>query len=424
MGSGRAPLPSLVLVSRLLTALIGVTAVYVLVRAGHFFSNSRVVALLAALFLAISPGNVVHSKFVVGDEMLVLFVCLALLLALQIYQRARVTDYLLAGVTVGFALSTKLTGAIVLVPLSIAHVWRYRFASFRHAKLYLAMAVGSIAFALTTPFILVAPAKVVHDWQFESIHYASGHAGMEGDTLRWYANYLWTVEGPVILLGVTGLLLGFLRKRTHTLILGSLLLCYSAIVGGMLVRNDRTILPILPVLFVFAAFGVRKGWCIASSWPRPLPRALVQIGILMVTAVAIGLPLLRTIEKNIILGQPDGRAIAQAQLADHLPTGAKVAVEAYSPYVDPAFYEVVGVYRIIDHPVAWYVEQGFDFVVLSEGMYGRFFGDPQRYPNEIQSYQQIFDTFDLVQHVKDFGYSITFLDQGYDVRIYQVSVPP
>ncbi len=66
---------------------------------------------------------------------------------------------------------------------------------------------------------------------------------------------------------------------------------------------------------------------------------------------------------------------------------------------------------MIDHEPEWYVEQGFDYLVFSEGMYGRFYRDPDRYRNEVLRYNKLFSRFDLVA---------IFTDGGYEVRIYKV----
>jgi hypothetical protein len=147
---------------------------------------------------------------------------------------------------------------------------------------------------------------------------------------------------------------------------------------------------------------------------------VIRTALAITLCIAIGWPLFITIEKDIELGTTEGRALAQVWLQKNLPPGAKVAVESYSPYVDPKLYQVQGVYQMIEHPLDWYVDQGFDYVILSQGMYGRFFREPQLYPAEIASYQRIFDRFERVQCFGDFGYGISFVDHGYEICVYKV----
>lgn len=419
MASGRAPFPSLVLYSRLLTMLFGLGAILLLYGVGRDFAQSELAGILAALGLAVSPGNVLHSKFVVGDEMVVFFVCLSLWAAIRIAERGKSSDYLLAGAAFGFALSAKLTGAIVLLPIGLAHLFRYRLRAFHQRRIYMAGIAALVAFVATTPFVLVDPFKVYADWQSESFHYGSSHAGIEGDTIAWYLRYLWEVEGPVTLLGLLGLLLALYRRSSLTIILGSLLVAYVAIVGTVPVRNDRTILPILPLLLLFAAYLAAELWHRAQTWRSPF-RLLALSALVVVAASALGWPLQRSIQKNVEIGSTDGRALAQVWIAENLPHGAKVAVESYSPFVDPALYQVQGFYQITHHAPEWYVDEGFDYLIFSQGMFGRFFREPDRYALEMSQYQRFFEEFTLIEQFEDSGYSLTFVDGGYEVRIYSL----
>jgi hypothetical protein len=72
---------------------------------------------------------------------------------------------------------------------------------------------------------------------------------------------------------------------------------------------------------------------------------------------------------------------------------------------------VQGFGRLIDHEPEWYVEKGFDYLVFSQGMYGRFYQNPERYKKEILQYEDFFRRFNLVN---------VFTDGGYEIRIYKV----
>ncbi len=67
--------------------------------------------------------------------------------------------------------------------------------------------------------------------------------------------------------------------------------------------------------------------------------------------------------------------------------------------------------RMIDHKPEWYIDQGFDYLVFSEGMYGRFYREPERYRSEISQYESLFSRFDLVK---------VFNDGGYEIRVYKI----
>ncbi len=66
---------------------------------------------------------------------------------------------------------------------------------------------------------------------------------------------------------------------------------------------------------------------------------------------------------------------------------------------------------MIEHEPEWYFEQDFDYLIFSEGMYGRFYHEPERYSAEVLQYDNLFRRFTLVA---------MFTDGDYEVRVYRV----
>ena len=69
---------------------------------------------------------------------------------------------------------------------------------------------------------------------------------------------------------------------------------------------------------------------------------------------------------------------------------------------------------MIDHSPEWFAENGYHFLVFSQGMYGRLYEQPEKYSLEISSYEALFERF---ERLKEFN------DGGFQVLIYQVSEP-
>jgi len=72
----------------------------------------------------------------------------------------------------------------------------------------------------------------------------------------------------------------------------------------------------------------------------------------------------------------------------------------------------VPVPRIVDHDLDWYEANGVRYVVFSQGMYGRYFLEPARYPGIVAKYERFFHGFHLLK---------AFDDGGYEIRIYEVA---
>jgi hypothetical protein len=293
----------------------------------------------------------------------------------------------------------------------VAHFLRYGKAAFKQPKLYLALLLCGVGFLATTPYSILDSAKFLTDLRFEAQHYSTGHAGMEGNSLEWYLNYMWNTGGGLYLLAVLGILCGSILRPKETSLLLIFPLVYFAFINSFVVRNDRTFLLLTPFLFLLAAWFLVNLFDKLRTWQtRSLQRLFFTVLVSLAIA-ALALPISKTIADTRRLTTVNSRETARIWIADNLPPGAKVAIESYSPFVDPSRFSVQGFGRMIEHEPEWYIEQGFDYLVFSQGMYGRFYLEPEIYRSETSQYDNLFGRFNLIK---------MFTDGGYEVRVYKI----
>ncbi|MHB1293512.1 MAG: ArnT family glycosyltransferase [Anaerolineae bacterium] len=409
MGVGKAALPSVVLVGRVLSAMCGALLALPVFHSARRLSGSKMGGLAAAFLAAVSPTSVSSSHFIHPDAHVTLCVLLTFWFALQILERGALRDYVWTGIALGLAASSKYNGGVaVLLPVG-AHLLRRGWAGLRDGRLYLGLAVAGAVFLLTNPYAVLDYQHFVADVLGEFRHYQTGHAGMEGDALRYYATWLLQKEGLIAPLALLEIGRGLaLRSRKHLLAAG-LALPYLAFISLFAVRNERTLLPVLPILFCLAAgllahLAGRAREAVAGRAGR---RMLVA-GLAVLT---LALPIAPMVQDNAALTQQDSRYVAPGWIDANLPMGARIALESYAPYVDPERYAVQGIDSMINHAPEWYVSEGVDYLVFGEGMYGRYLHDPARYPDHVARYEALFAAFRLVK---------TFDQGGYEIRIYAV----
>ena len=134
--------------------------------------------------------------------------------------------------------------------------------------------------------------------------------------------------------------------------------------------------------------------------------------LIAVTLALIFIPFAQSTTNTLNIGAFEKREPARIWIEDNLPEGTKIAVEPYSPFVDPDRYAVVRLdFSAIIHPLEWYRDEDVDYIVMSTGAYARYFNDPERYSDEIASYEQLFSGFELVR---------LFEYEEYAARIYAV----
>lgn len=410
MGVGRTAMPSTFLLGRCLTAAVGVASVLMAFMVGRRMAEDYRIGLVAALALAVSPTSVRNSQLITPDTLVGFWILLSLWASLGILRVGKLSDYVIAGITGGLAISTKYNAGLVVLPIVLAHFLRWGCKGSSEKKLYVALVLMGLAFVLTTPYALLDHDNFWQDLRFEARHYSTGHEGMEGDTLHWYLSYLWLTEGLLVLFSLIEVVRGIVRRSKAAILVSFFCIVYLAFISRFVVRNDRTILPIIPLLFVLSA----SWWVHSYEWLRSRfnhsVRAVSFASVVLVLLV-LAMPLRQTIENDLTLATVDSRTTASSWIVENLPEGSRIVLESYAPFVDPGTFSVTAVGRMIDHPADWYLSNDFQYLFFGEWMYGRFYRDPDRYWEQISQYEGLFSTF---RHVR------TFNDGGYEVRIYQV----
>jgi 4-amino-4-deoxy-L-arabinose transferase-like glycosyltransferase len=408
MGCGFTPMSTTFLMGRSLTVLFATGTGLLTYRIGRRLSGSWQVGLLAACLLAVSPTDVGNSRLIAPDALVVFFVLTSFWGTVLLAEEGKPRYYLLAGLAAGLAASTKYNGALILLPLVVAHLLRCGRKGLRDRSLYLALGMSVLAFFVTTPYSILDSAAFLNGLRFDAQHYATGHPGMEGNTLWWYLSYMLTVEGPLVVLAAAQILRGLHTRSKNVILVSVFPVTYFVFISRYVVRNARTLLILMPFLCLLAAFLLVEA---LHRLRDQQTRRRVLLGILL-TAVGLAtlvVPLWHTVRDNLRLTMVDGRETARAYIDSNCPLRSKIAVESYSPFVNPQRFVVQGFGRITDHALEWYVAEGFDYLVFSAGMFERFYRDPLRYADEVRQYEAFFRTL-VPERI--------FLDGGYEVRLY------
>ncbi len=411
MGVTQAQMPTTVLLGRIVTIIFGVGTVGLVYFVGNQITGRPAVGMLASLMVAIAPTNVQHSRLITPDTLVTFFSLASFLASILVYQQGKTWQYVVAGICVGLTASSKYNGSLIVLPLLLAHFLHYGKAAFKQPKLYMALLLCAIGFLAATPYAILDSAKFLSDLRFEAQHYSTGHAGMEGNSLEWYLNYMWNTGGGLYLFAALGMLYGFIWRPKETILLSIFPLAYFVFISSFVVRNDRTFLPLTPFLFLLAAWFLMILFDKIRALRTKSLRRLFFAILVSLAIIALAHPVSKTIADTQRLTTVNSRETARIWINNNLPPGSKIAIESYSPFVDPSRFSVQGFGRIIEHEPEWYIEQGFDYLVFSQGMYGRFYKEPERYGNEVLQYDKFFERFHLV---------MVFTDGGYEVRVYKI----
>lgn len=344
-------------VTILALALAGIAASWWLGRRAY----GPVAGFVAAAAVAVETTYVAYSRMAVTDVPLTLGVAVAL--ALMVSGRIE-----LAGLAVGAAASAKYPGALLLVPLVAAAWGRWR-------QLAIAGGLAALAFAVTSPFVVLHLGQAAGDaWRVQQDARA-GWLGFEHDYAApiAFAGRLWDGFGPALLIAAAGLVVALVRRTRADLVLGSFVLVYFADLMTLDAHFDRYALPLVPAL------GALAGRL----------RSLAPVTLLLLVV-----PFTWDVRDARELTRTDTRVVAHGWVERHLPRGAVLAADSSTP--EFGGYRALGLQLPrpgqpydVNRDVRRLRKLGVDYVVVTGAVEDRVLAARTHYPREARFYESL-----------------------------------
>jgi hypothetical protein len=335
------------LVARVTVAVIATFAVWLTYLAGKRLFD-RQVALLGAAILAFAFLPVFYSRLALNDAPAMSAVALSLLGTALILRRGRWFDYVIAGIGLGLAISTKYTAGIAIVPLLTAALARWRDepdtprgvrALLRPSGLrtmtrspalrglvLLAGGATVLTFAATNPYAIVSSTEFINGIRKQgSATAGTDKLGVEESS--GYRYYLWTLTWGLgwlpALSALGGSILLAKRDRRLALVLVPAVVLYFLFMGHQQRYFGRWFLPVYPLLCLLAAYGgVEAVRALAKARPR------LRLALAGVAALAlVGQGALYSIHNDLLSSRQDTRTMTRSWLLAHVPPGSKIVVE-------------------------------------------------------------------------------------------------
>lgn len=410
MGSVKTNQPNLFLLTRSISVCFGLGCIALSYLIPDKLKKYNIISFYSSVAVACCPTIVTLSRTITPDIFATFFILLSIYMSIHLLEDGRVRNYILAGLFVGFAASCKYNAVLVGITIPIAHFLRVGIKGWKDLNLFKAALFSLIGFLITTPYAYKERTLFLFQLQYEATHYSTGHPGMEGNTLLWYLNYLWENLNFLFVFALLQIGIGWYRKDKGTILFSSFFILYFGFISTFVVRNDRTILPAIPPILILSGFFFETvfNWSLNSfsKIPKISKWALHALPFLFV------LPL---IFNSIVIDRGLYNLYAKKEAIEwipkNIPEGSKIALERYSPFINPEKYSISALSRLIENDPEWYIKNRFEFIIASKSSYERYYKDQNRYRKEIQKYDEIFKTFILYK---------TFIDEKDEIRIYRV----
>lgn len=334
------------LAGRFVTLIAGVLTVLFVFLLGRRYG--RPAGLLAMVLMAVVPIHVMHSKFIAVDVTAAMFVTLALLFAVRISEGHRLRDYLLAGLFAGLAAGTKYNAGLVLISPIAVHLATYNAGfgkRFFNLKAWLVPVMTVLGFLVSTPGFIFNHEKFMHDFMYELNHARTGHGLVFTDTGSGFVYHLTHslpagMGWPLLVLSLAGLVYVFFKRKPADIALVSFFVVYYVVIGAAEIRFSRYIIPLLPVLVIFASrFSVEslekllKGRAFAKT---------VGVAASVVLLLVISYTYLCSMVVNNIFNEPDTRDRALVQIKSDIPLGSTIGFPTIIWFYTPPLIPELG----------------------------------------------------------------------------------
>ena len=395
--AGLTPDVDPLLVGRALAALFDLGTVALTFALARRVYGARA-GLLAAACVALMVLHVQQAHFYTADVPLAFFVLGSLFFAVRLAESGRPFDAYLAGAWAGLALGAKSSVALLVLPLGAALMVNPApalpgrcGARWRHGLQCGAAAL--VAFALTNPFALLTFPTF---WRNVAQQAAIARGALDVPYTRQFhatCPYLyplaqqlrWGMGWPLGLAACGGLAWAVWRAvreppRRAEWVLLAWTVPYLAFTGALYAKFPRYLLPLTPLLALYAARLLLH-----------LPRSLLIVHLLLVIGHC-----------SLVTGlyrSPHPWQVASEWFYDHVPRGAVVAVEEWDHPL-PLDATGYGVRELPvfdeDTPEKWAAMEETlaqaDYVVIaSRRGYATLARWPERYPLTVRYYRLLFN---------------------------------
>jgi len=412
---------------RVTTALFGTLTVYIAYLVGKETFNKKT-GLLAASMLSVYLLHVDCSHHIKVDVPMGFFLLTAFYFAWKIFETSEKRCYILAGLFAGFTISTKYTGGLIIIPIILAHLFSDKKERVFDKKIISTLFFIIGGFILTSPYALAHPRNLMNSTLYAASYYAAGgttgHGGTFLENLRFYFSYLYSVGLSSKLLAIVGLLgtlSAIFRHKKRDIIILSFPFSYLVFLCFFKCCFTRSLIPILPFIALLGAGFVVKSVEIISK-KLAFGQSSSNILLILLSLAILIIPLKKVVLLDQRIAQKGTRVESMEWINTNLPRGSKIAFEGYSPPVSDELFETYSIETLIIHDLDWYLVNGFDYLIASSSMYGRFYTDPIKYKEQISSYEKIFSNTTSAKEFKGDWHLIDSLNIAYPtIRIMKVN---
>jgi uncharacterized membrane protein len=346
-----------ILLGRIYVLICSILLIFVVYEIGKTLFN-RKTGVIAAMLTGLAPLLITDSHFMTLDIPSTFYSFASLLFACYIFRGdMRLRNFIFAGVSLGLAISTKYNSGLMIIPLVCVLIFSYgakdRKSMLKSFAAYLVFAF--LAFAATSPFVLLDYGESSKQIMFESVRVKTGQPGFDINppgplnhpfVYQLLAAFPFSLGLPLYILSIFGLAYAVRMHKKEHIILLSFFIPYFLMTGSWVVVLIRYYIPLLVIFILFASeFAEKK-----------MLKNKIGIASLMVIVIYTSL-----FTSSMILPMSNDTRIQASQfIKNNITEGSMIARGGYAPPygVDEFKYRVVKIEREFNDTTRQFADLG------------------------------------------------------------------
>lgn len=379
------------------------------------------IGLLGAWFFMCYP--LFEFKIVRTDSAAVFWGLLALWRILEVSEASTFRNQVLAGLSIGVSIASRYFMVALIPVLFLVDSLVINRAPLKKAIVIpvgIGLLVIVLTFMVTTPYFFLDFGTTLGSLRTEA---RTEHVGADGlshvGNLWWYLTTAIPniVTWPQYCLAIGGIGWAIWKRQFLILLMAGYTIIFLMAISLSALHWSRWLIPVLPLLALFAAFALYT-LCIQIFKAKNFQFFALGLG---VVGLSIG-PAYQFVLFDFRLSMPSTRVLARNWAASNLPPKSRIAQEWYAALLGNTDFAVTELFSLSENnSMDFYLSNDYDYLIVSDSIYNRYFKEPVRYPKQVEFYVTLFEKGILLCEFKR-----SDTQGGPTIRIYKLnnSAPP
>lgn len=270
-------------------------------------------------------------------------------------------------------------------------------------KLLYSMAVVPLSFLIFDPIFFIDLKNQVRILLTDPNFSGKNSLWIGVDSLGFFGNAWWYIKGSLSwglglhfeIMAALGFLLALYRKRKEDLTIIIFPVLYFLVISNGHFKWERYVITLMPFVALYAAFFLyilaEKIGSVRLS-QTSMNRVLASVAIAFVIPCTINI-----IRYDYLLTQKDTRDMAKEWIESNIPQGSKIGQDAYTAALSGEAYQITKKFSLSDEQFEYYLNNGYNYIIVSDTQYKRYFHEPAKYESNIKFYRRLFEEAELIK---------------------------